>query len=255
MAQYWLRVGEQTYGPYAAEEVRRHASADALVSTGGEWLPFAGHPDFAADRGHPNAGASPGGWQEPASAPSPPRRRGCGCKATLLLLLGLPLAAAVVGLAGWGAWRFYQSRYPPFDPHVTLQPYTWKPPNAPHAAFVSPALDVEPAPGLRIRAESGALDAPRQFTARRLASAELDAARARLEKGPGPPLAGFDISCGMAEGDRFRRPLTMAFDLQALGIDPGLWRQTRVVMTDGKGRLIPMASSLTGLRASDRHSA
>ena len=233
VAQYWLRVGEQTYGPYDADELRRYAGADSLVSSGGDWLPLAEHPDFAPHGGGP-------------ARQEPPRRRGCGCKAAALLLVGLPLVAAVLGLGGWGAWRFYQSRFPPFDPHVTLPPYSWKPPSAPNAGFVSPPLDVEPAPGLRIRAEKGALDAPRQFTARRLASSELEAARARLEKGPGPPLAGFDVSCGMAEGDRFRRPVTMAFDLSALGIDPVLWRQTQVVMTDAKGRLIPMASSLEG---------
>jgi len=65
----------------------------------------------------------------------------------------------------------------------------------------TPALDSNPAPGIRLSAPAGALDCPRQFRATAFTARQLN----ELTKvGPDSiitPLAGYDIDGGMTENE------------------------------------------------------
>jgi hypothetical protein len=188
-------------------------------------------------------------------APPPPAkaaRRGLpwlgltlGCGAVVLMVAAIGVAV-VAGLRAGEPLQGLLAR--PAAP----QPYVWDVPPNPYAEFKSPALDVTPMPGVRITAPEGALDQPRQFTARLLGPNEAKAARDKLQKQGMLVVAALDLDAGMNPEERFRQPVTIAFDLQQLGVDPALWPYTQVVALDEQGAPMLMASTVNGAQLSWR---
>jgi hypothetical protein len=129
-------------------------------------------------------------------------------------------------------------------------PPAWEPPGG----FVA-ALDVTPAPGLRLQAARGALDKPRTFTASRLPDTDLPAIQAQI--GTHPYFVGptFRLDSGMKAEELFHDEVTVHFDLAALGIDAVLWPHLAAVQVLDDGTVVRPSCRLENgsLQAGIRH--
>lgn len=160
-----------------------------------------------------------------------------------LLLLGGAGLAALLGLAGWFGLRT-------FAPGAR-----WRPAPIPETKVA--ALDLQPAPGLRIQAERGALDLPRSFRATALsreASAQL---LEKAQAGGLLPLGGFQVDAGMGPEDRFAKPVRFTFDLERMGIPAELGPGLQILRIEEDGRVERLPVKLEGRRAvvEARHNA
>ncbi len=186
-------------------------------------------------------------YAPPRAAPAPAKpRRGAPWKGIAIGCAGVLVLVAVLGTAAWlglrpGGWLAGWQGRTPGD-----APYVWDVPPNPYADYTSDPLDVEPLPGVHITAPAGALDQPREFEVRQLPAREAKPARDKLEKQGMLVLAALDVDAGMTPEERFRLPVTVAFDLEALGVDPNLWPYAQVVAVDEQGWLVPMATQAEG---------
>jgi len=200
----------------------------------------------------------------------PPRRKsGGGCRTAFLVLgiLFLFLLLVVAGLALWWYWPQGPAgsdagapppEVTPLDPADTLlggDEYPPPPAGNSHAGYQSPPLDDEPLPGVRLTAAAGALDQPRRFQARALDAGELRSFRTRLDERNMEVVAGLRLDGGMGPDDRLRKPLTVEFDLQRLGVAPEYWDWTGVRLTgdDGQLREVPVERQGSTLRFRTHH--
>lgn len=120
-----------------------------------------------------------------------------------------------------------------------------------------PALEVEPAPGLRIRAGKGALDRTRSFRAAPLSTQD---AKHLLEKADIPgllPFGGFQVDAGMGSEDRFVKPVQFAFDLETMQVPDEFRTGLQVIRVEEGGRHERLPVRLEGRRAvvEARHNA
>jgi len=130
------------------------------------------------------------------------------------------------------------------------QPYVWAVAPNPHADYESPTLEAEPLPGVHITAPAGALDQPREFKVRTLSEREAKPVVERLAKQDTLVVAALQVNASMEPFERFRRPVTLTFDLKQLGVDADLWPYTQVVALDEEDRPSAMASQAEGARLS-----
>lgn len=181
--------------------------------------------------------------EEVATAPAPAPRPAAPAGRKWRWILGGAGLAAAVGLAGW------------FGLRASAFGARWQP--APIPETKVPALDLEPAPGLRVQAERGALDIPRSF---RAAALTRDASAQLLDKAQAGgllPLGGFQVDAGMGPEDRFAKPVRFTFDLERLGIPAELGPGLQVIRIEENGRSERLPVRLEGRRAvvEARHNA
>ncbi|MCM2255137.1 MAG: FHA domain-containing protein [Vicinamibacteria bacterium] len=181
---------------------------------------------------------------EPAPAIAPPahkRRRGLRW-ALGAGLLAVAALAVLFGLSGFLVWESRDLRLLPSQ-LASLVENGWsgrlRPAALPETR--TPAVDVRPHPALHLVAARGALDRPRSFSARPLASAELDDAFRRL---PGLPVAGFELDGGMTDDDCLPGALRMSWDLDKLGVPPAARAHAQLVRRAPDGRLQLLATRL-----------
>jgi hypothetical protein len=99
------------------------------------------------------------------------------------------------------------------------------------------SLDLYPHPGIHITSLKNALDKPRTFKATEISNSKLDQLAEKLiEKGV-IPYKGFDINAGMSETERFRKPVTIAMNLNELAIPVELQPHTHLAYIDKTGQL------------------
>ncbi len=118
-------------------------------------------------------------------------------------------------------------------------------------------LEVQPAPGLRIRAERGALDQARGFRAVPLSAQD---GRLLLERAEIPgllPLGGFQVDAGMGPEDRFVKPVQFSFDLETMKVPEEFRTGLQVIRIEDGGRRERLPVRLEGRNAvvEARHNA
>lgn len=193
---------------------------------------------FEAEPATAPATVEPKRADPPAPRPRRSARRWLFAAAGLVVLLGGTSAA----LAGFLLFESRDVRLLPSQvASLVRNGWSGRLRPAPVPTTGTPALDVRPHPALRLTAPAGALDRPRTFSARPLATTELDA---EFGSRSAVPVAGFELDGGMADDDCLPGALRLSWDLERLGVAEQARSRVQVVRRAPDGKLQWIATRL-----------
>ena len=136
----------------------------------------------------------------------------------LLILLGIFGFGAALAFYVWGDGGLDRAWSTLIQRRDGRAAYVWDVVENPHRDYQSPAMQWEPAPGVRVQAPAGALDKPRDVEARILSETEVQALNDTFAPHGIAVVSALKLDAGMERHDRFREPVTFSFDLAELGI-------------------------------------
>ncbi len=153
-------------------------------------------------------------------------------------ILGVSTILAVTLLVVFDGGLFFRGGADPFG---HFKPF-------PPGALNTPAVDVRPAKGVRIKAPAGALDRDREFTATWLDGDRMQEAIRRMPAQGDLPVMAFDLEAGMKPEETLPRPFTVNLDLRELAIPEDIWPDLSVMRLEPDGTVLSLITRLDGSR-------
>ena len=108
-----------------------------------------------------------------------------------------------------------------------------------------PAFTVSPADGITVSAAENALDKERTFTADTLTEREMGKLFLDRSAGDWAPVYAFEFNAGLEGDERLPGEVTIALDLDELGVDEELWPYLSVMRFGDDGTVMDLPTTIT----------